>query len=390
MVFDSAFFDAGLDRRGVQSFKWEMPGMMAEGQIPLWVADMDFATAPAIVEALTRRAEHPNYGYTFVGEALPRAFCAYWQRRYGAEISPDQVGLLPSVVSGLRAGVQQFSCEGEGVIIQSPVYGPFAHAITALNRRVMDAPLVRDAAGRYHMDLALLESHLKAGARLMLLCSPHNPVSRAWDRQELEALVALLRRYQCALVADEIHADFVYALRRFVSMLAIDTEGLPMIALSAASKTFNIAGLQLASLVCRDGKLLKEIGDSLHANGVEAGNLFALTANLAAYTQADDWLDGLIAYLDGSRTLLRQELERLLPEALLSPIEATFLAWLDLRAYRKSNARLMEACRAAGVVPTDGRSFGEQAGEGFLRINFGCPRRQLMAGLDRLARAVKG
>ena len=240
------------------------------------------------------------------------------------------------------------------------------------------------------MDLAAVEEHLRQGARLMLLCNPHNPVSRAWHEEELAQLIDLLRNYGCALVSDEIHADFVYKPRGFVSALTLARPGMTVIGLAAASKTFNVAGLQQASIFCRDPELMQAISLQLHTNGVEAGNLFALAATRAAYTLCDDWLEGVLSYMDTNRQAVREELGRLLPEAILSPIEATYLAWVDLRAYQLSNAQVYARCRQALVVPSDGSFFGAKSGEGFMRLNFGCPEGQLRLGIERFAKAVKG
>lgn len=390
MAFDRAFFDAGIDRNGTQSVKWSAPGVCLTGMIPLWVADMDFAASPAITDALVNRAHHANYGYTLIEDEDMAAVCAYWQRRHGVRLSTDEVGLLPSVVSGLRVCVSQLTRPGEGVIVQPPVYGPFFNAIRDSGRVVLEAQLQCDAQGRYTMDLAAVEEHLRRGARLMLLCNPHNPVSRAWHEEELVRLIDLLGRYGCALVSDEIHADFVYSPRSFVSALTLSRPGMRVIGLAAASKTFNVAGLQQASIFCRDRELMQAISRQLHTNGVEAGNLFALVATRAAYTKCDDWLEGVLAYLDTNRQVLREELGRLLPEAVLSPIEATYLAWVDLRAYQLSNADVYDRCRQALVVPSDGSIFGKTSGEGFMRLNFGCPQTQLELGIERFAKAVKG
>ena len=390
MVFDKAFFDAGIDRSGTQSVKWSLPGLCEQGQIPLWVADMDFRSAPAIGQALLKRAQHENYGYTYFDEADGQAVCDYWLRRHEVKIKPSEVGLLPSVVTGLRVCVEQFSAPGDAVILQSPVYGPFYSAIEALDRKVADAPLVRDAQGRYQMDLNAVEDRLKEGARLMLLCSPHNPVARCYDQQELESLVALLRRYGATLVSDEIHADFVYAPRRFYSVLRMDEPGIQVVALAAASKTFNVAGLKQASIFCRDAQTMKEISHKLERSGVEAGNIFALAGTRAAYTLCDDWLDGLMVYLDQNRQLLTEQLAQLLPEAVVSPIEATYLAWVDIRAYGMDNQSAYARCKQAGMLPTQGDFFGKLAGEGYMRLNFGCPSAQLTEGLARFAKAMKG
>lgn len=390
MVFDRTFFDAGIDRSGTQSVKWSSPGITLSGAIPLWVADMDFAAAPAISQALTCRAQHANYGYTYMDDADTEAVCSYWLRHHGVKLSHAEVGLLPSVVSGLRVCITQMTGPGDGVIVQTPVYGPFFAAIKDSGRRVLEAPLFSDAQGRYTMDLTAVEQHLKEGARLMLLCSPHNPVSRAWDEEELVRLLELLKDHGCALVSDEIHADFVYKPHLFISVMTLEQPGMTIVSLASASKTYNVAGLQQASIFCRDPDLMKTISHQLHICGVEAGNVFALAATRAAYTQCDDWLTGVLAYLDDNRQLMREELERLLPEAILSPIEATYLAWVDMRAYGLSNAELYARCRKALVLPTDGTFFGKKSGEGYMRLNFGCPAAQLRTGLERFAKAVKG
>ena len=390
MQFDTSYFDAGIDRVGTNSEKWDDAAICPRGHIPLWVADMDFACAPAITQALAERAQHASYGYTFMGPEDIDAVRGFWQRRHGVTLAAEDVGLLPSVVTGLRVCVDTLTKPGDGVIIQSPVYGPFFASVRDQGRMVMDSPLLRDDNGHYTMDLAHVEEFLQAGARLMILCNPHNPVGRCWTRDELEALSALLTRYGCSLVSDEIHADFVYKPHRFTSMLALDNPPMPLVVLAAASKTFNVAGLQQSSLLCRDPELMKRISASLARNGVAAGNIFALAATRAAYTACDDWLDGLVAYLDGSREVLRAALARLLPKARLTPIEATYLGWVDMRAYGMTNEVLYQHCMEAGVVPTNGTFFGQESGEGFLRINFGCPRSQLLAGLERLANAVKG
>lgn len=388
MRFDSGFFDVGLDRMGTASVKWGLPGVFEQGMIPLWVADMDFRGCPAVTEALEKRAKHPCYGYTMITGEDRRAFCSWWQSRHGVLVEPMQIAFLPSVVSGLRVCVQEYSKPGDGVIIQTPVYGPFFASIEEAGRRVLEAPLTRGADGRFAMDLSAVEEHLKAGARLMILCNPHNPVGRAWTREELAGLTALLSAYGCALVSDEIHADFVYAPAEFTSMLAMDWE--PATVLTSASKTFNLAGLQHANIVCRDPKRLNALELRLHRAGVECGNLMALAATKAAYEQGADWLDGLLDYLNQNRAFLAARLAELLPEAVVTPSEATYLAWVDISALGFSNAEAYRRCRDAGVIPTDGTAFGKTAGEGFMRLNYGCPRSQLNEGLKRFAAALKG
>ena len=248
--------------------------------------------------------------------------------------------------------------------------------------------LRNEETGRYFLDLEAMEKALKDGAKLMMLCSPHNPVSRLWSLEELTALCRLSDKYDVPIVCDEIHADFVYKPGRFVSILNIPEGQKRAVLLCSASKTFNVAGLQQAAMVCKNPDMLKALREELSAAGVTCGNTFALLAARAAYTESDGWLDGLIEYLDGSRRLVFDLMKQYAPKARVSPIEATYLAWADMRAYGLTCEQLKEKCKAAGVAFTMGTFFGEE-GESFLRINFACPRSQLTEGIKRLGKALE-
>ncbi|MGI6690253.1 MAG: MalY/PatB family protein [Christensenellales bacterium] len=388
MPFDFSFFDQRIDRQGTNSVKWSAPGLNLDGVIPMWVADMDFACAPAIQEAIQQRAAHPSYGYTYESDECRTAFCAYWQRRHGASVLPDHMLTLPTVVSGLRACIGALTQEGDGVIIQPPVYGPFHSTIADAGRRLMEAPLRPDNRGRYSMDLDMVEQCLKNGAKIMLLCNPHNPVSRLWSADELAALSSLLIRYNAVLVSDEIHADFVYPPGSFYSMLCIEAAASHTVCLSAPSKTYNIAGLKQATLVAKDKPMRQKIAFWLQQHGVVSSNLFAMVASKAAYTACDDWLDGLIAYLNRNRTLLTSQLAHELPDAMVTPIEATYLAWVHVQPYGTDQEALMASCNRHGVLPYSGVVYGRETGAGYIRINFGCPTDQLTEGLSRFAAAM--
>lgn len=389
MKFNEEYFDEGLYRMGTRCEKWDMCRQEhGENALPLWVADMDFPSPPAVQEALLCRAAHPTYGYTEPLEDDYQALIDFWQRRHGLSLAKDEITLMPCVVTGLKLAILSLTNPGDGVIILSPVYGPFRASVECTGRKVMDALLKRQENGRYDMDLDAVERQLRAGAKLMLLCNPHNPVSRAWRREELEALLALLRRYNVPLVSDEIHADFVYAPHSFVPLLSLAQEG--VVSLCAASKTFNLAGLQQASCLCKDTAIRKRFRQEIDKAGVRSGNIFALEATRAAYNEGDAWLDGLLAYLDGSRALLAELVREYLPKAVLTPMEATYLGWLDLRAYAPTSDELMRKALAAGIVFTSGTFFGQETGDGYLRINIGCPRKYIREGIRRLGMALKG
>ena len=386
MKFDREYFDAGLYRMGTRCEKWdEARKDHGEDILPLWVADMDFPSPPAVQEAILKRAAHPTYGYTAELEDDHQALIDFWQRRHGLTVEADWLTLMPCVVTGIKAAILALTQPEDKVIITSPVYGPFRMSVAATGRTLADAPMTCDENGRYSMDLAAVEAQLQQGAKMMVLCNPHNPVSRAWAKEELVALVELLDKYNAVLVSDEIHADFVYAPHTFHPILSITQKN--VLSLCAASKTFNLAGLQQACCICPDEKIRNAFRDEMNKAGVRAGNIFALEATRAAYNEGDAWLDGLMAYLDGNRQHLAAMVAEHLPKAVLTPMEATYLGWLDLRAYGYTSEELGERTLANGVMFTGGKFFGDN-GEGFLRINIGCPRANITEGILRLKKAL--
>ena len=386
MKFDREYFDAGLYRMGTRCEKWdEARKDHGEDILPLWVADMDFPSPPAVQEAILKRAAHPTYGYTAELEDDHQALIDFWQRRHSLTVEADWLTLMPCVVTGIKAAILALTQPEDKVIITSPVYGPFRMSVAATGRTLADAPMTCDENGRYSMDLAAVEAQLQQGAKMMVLCNPHNPVSRAWAKEELVALVALLDKYNALLVSDEIHADFVYAPHTFHPILSITQKN--VLSLCAASKTFNLAGLQQACCICPDEKIRNAFRDEMNKAGVRAGNIFALEATRAAYNEGDAWLDGLMAYLDGNRQHLAAMVAEHLPKAVLTPMEATYLGWLDLRAYGYTSEELGERTLANGVMFTGGKFFGDN-GEGFLRINIGCPRANITEGILRLKKAL--
>ena len=388
MKFDREYFDAGLYRMGTRCEKWdEARKDHGEDILPLWVADMDFPSPPAVQEAILKRAAHPTYGYTAELEDDHQALIDFWQRRHSLTVEADWLTLMPCVVTGIKAAILALTQPEDKVIITSPVYGPFRMSVAATGRTLADAPMTCDENGRYSMDLAAVEAQLQQGAKMMVLCNPHNPVSRAWAKEELVALVELLDKYNALLVSDEIHADFVYEPHTFHPILSITQKN--VLSLCAASKTFNLAGLQQACCICPDEKIRNAFRDEMNKAGVRAGNIFALEATRAAYNEGDAWLDGLMAYLDGNRQHLAAMVAEHLPKAVLTPMEATYLGWLDLRAYGFNDEQLRERTIAAGVMFTGGKFFGDN-GDGFLRINIGCPRRYLTEGVLRLKKALEG
>ncbi len=391
MMYNDAWFDEPIDRRGTACEKWD--GLMGrEGRElnPMWVADMDFRCPKEVTDALAARAAHPVYGYTAETATAVRAMLDFMERRHGLRLNEANQTMMPCVVTGLRAAVLAFTEPGDRVIVQPPVYGPFYASVRDNGREVAECPLFRDEKGRYTMDLAAVEDACRAGARMMFLCNPHNPVGRAWTEDELKALTGLLERYGVLLVSDEIHEDFVFERGAFVPVLRLaQSEDARVLSLTSASKTFNLAGLQQAVAFSRNAALLDKLKAAMHAVGVVQGNIFGMTATEAAFAHGDEWLDAMLAYIRRGEQIFRAELTARLPKAVLSPLEATYLGWIDLRAYGFGTAELIKRCRASGVEFTPGTFFGEKAGDGFLRINLACPHERVRLAARQLESAVK-
>ena len=390
MAMDKAFFDAGVNRIGTDCEKWD--GMIAATQdpdmIPMWVADMDFRSAPAIEEALAGVLSWGTWGYTINGGRDAKALCDYWARRHDMVFAPENVAMSPCVVTGLRIAVRTLTQEGDGVLINPPVYGPFFASIRENGRKIVESPLIREEDGRYRMNLADMENKLASReAKAVMICSPHNPCGRAWEAQELQAVISLCVKYGVPLICDEIHADFVYAPAKHRCILSFDGAKDVAVMLCAASKTFNVAGLQQSSIVCLNPDMLEKMKREMDAAGVKSGNAFALAATRAAYTSCDEWLDGLKDYLAANRDYAAGYIAEHMPRIAVTPLEATYLMWLDCRALALEQPALMEKIAAAHVKVNDGLFFGE-IGRGFIRLNIACPRAQLECALERLKAAL--
>lgn len=384
MKFNAAYFDAGIKRKGTHCSKWD--GMLAQfgdpEMIPLWVADMDFPSAPAIQKAVKRVADQGTWGYPVSGREDAEALCSFWKRRHDTEILPEQVLMAPCVVSGMHIALHAMTKPGEGVLIMPPVYGPFSMSVKDCERPLVESLLLHEG-NTWKMDFEDIEEKLKAGlAKAVMLCSPHNPCGRAWTRTELETLMQLCRRYHVGLISDEIHADFVLGGIRHVSVLDLSTEEDPVIMLCAASKTFNVAGLQQSAIVVKGEALREQVRTEIARSGVTSGNAFSLEATKAAYTQCDEWLDGLLLYLEDNRKLVYEALKEW-PHVHVSELEATYLMWIDCRELGLEQQELMDRIHSCHVHVNDGLFFGE-AGRGFIRLNIACPRAQLAEGLRRL------
>lgn len=384
-------FDKIVDRTGTESLKWVYPRkvLKVEDAIPMWVADMDFEAPPAVVEAISRRAAHGIYGYPLVPPSFWQSAIDWLKRRHGWVVRKDWMAKTPGIVPALNYCVRAFTKPGDGVIIQTPVYFPFYNSVENNGRRVVWNPLRFDGR-RYTMDLEDLERKITAPGQMLILCSPHNPVGRVWTREELEALGRIVVARDLLVISDEIHADLVYRGHRHHALASLSLELADRtVTCIAPSKTFNIPGLSTAAVVSSHPDLLKRFKDEAERAGFELGQIFGIVGFEAAYTHGEDWLDELLPYLEANVDLLEKFLEERVPGVRLIRPEGTYLALLDCRGLGLEPAALNDFfLKKARVYFSDGTTFGREL-EGFVRINFGCPRSLLREALGRIEKAVK-
>lgn len=383
-------FDHVINRTGSHSVKYdERQAVFGRPDIiPLWVADMDFAAPPAITEALIERARHPIYGYTHFPDSLYETMINWVQQRHGWTIQREWITFCPGVVPALNAAVMAFTNVGDSVIIQPPVYHPFYSAITNNTRELLLNPL-RLEGGRYTMDFDHL-AQCAQQANLLLLCSPHNPVGRVWDQQELASLLEIAEKYKLLIVSDEIHADLIYPGGKHYVTAAMAENSSNVITAVSPSKTFNIPGLGLSALIIPDERQRAKMTQTFDTMHVSASNPFSIAAFEAAYREGEPWLEALLNYLQSTRDAVEEYLTNHLPAIKLIKPQGTYLLWLDCRGLGMNDAQLKDFfVYAAGIGMNPGTQFGAVEGSGFMRLNIGAPREIIMTALQQIQRAWK-
>jgi cystathionine beta-lyase len=382
MTFD---FDRIVDRRDTDSNKWQKYG---PDVLPLWVADMDIPSPPAVVEALRARVAHEMFGYLAERNPLPEVIAERMRKRYGWSVSPEAVTLLPGVIPGLNVAARAVARPGDGLLIQTPAYPPIQRVAGNTGLVRQEHELARQPDGRYVVDLDGFARAIDGRTRVFLLCSPHNPVGRLFTPAELAGMAETCLRRDLVIVADEIHGDLVLDGARHVPIASLAPEvEQRTITLVAPSKTFNLPGLKCAAAIIPNAAL-RERFVAARADLVQVPNVLGYTAALAAYRDGDPWLEGLLRHLEGNRDALVRGVRERLTGVAISPPEATYLAWLDCRAAAiPGGDPFTFFLERARVALNDGQTFG-RGGAGFVRLNFACPRPMLMEGLARLERAL--
>ncbi|PWI54172.1 MalY/PatB family protein [Sulfoacidibacillus thermotolerans] len=384
-------FDEIVERIHTGSLKWDgLEALFGEKNLlPLWVADMDFRAPEEVISALHTRVEHGVFGYQAPQEELDQAIIDWWNTRHHFAIERDWLVHCPGVVPSLSLSVQTFTDPNDSIVIQPPVYPPFFKVIKENGRLAVNNPL-QLIEGQYKMDFDHLAQQFEKGAKMLILCNPHNPVGRVFNREELDTLGKLCEHYGVTVLSDEIHGDLVYPPHVHTPFASVREEFLSFsITFAAPSKTFNIAGLHASYAIIPNPTLRKTFIKALDRLGLRMQNVLSSAAMQAAYRFGAPWLNELLVYLQDNLIFLQHELQSRLPEITMQIPQGTYLAWLDCRKLGLSTDELSTfMVRQAGLALNSGAAFGIE-GEGFMRLNIACPRSTLQRAIDQLEHAVK-
>jgi cystathionine beta-lyase len=384
-------FDTIIKRSATHSMKWDSAQRRigVSDVLPMWVADMDFKAPQPVIDALRQRVEHGIYGYAEKPDSYYEAVISWQKKRFNWDIAREWILFTPGVVTALCMAIQTFTLPGDRVIIQPPVYYPFFDIIRDNNRIVLNNPLkIED--NRYVMDLDHLEKVIDEKTKMMILCSPHNPTGRVWLREELAEVSQICRKHGIILLSDEIHSDLVMKGHTHIPTATLSDETADFVmTCNAPTKTFNLAGLEVAYAIIPDRNLRHRLQNTLRQTGLMLSNMFGIVALETAYNQGEEWLSQLLDYLQDNFDFLLSFTKANMPRVKVFPLEGTYLVWLDFRSYNLSDKDLNEVLlHEAKVWLVDGPRFGP-GGEGFQRLNIGCPRETLRKGLVQIAQALK-
>ncbi|WP_306571621.1 MalY/PatB family protein [Segatella buccae] len=382
-------FDTVINRRGTNSYKWDI--VKEEDVIPLWVADMDFKAAPAILEALKKRVEHGVFGYTLVPDSYYEAIINWFARRHNWQIDRSWIIYTTGVVPAVSCAIKALTLPGEKVLIQTPDYNCFFSSIKNNGCEVAENELVR-RGDSYEVDFEDFERQCAdEKTTVFLLCNPHNPAGRVWTKEELERMNDICLAHGVRVISDEIHCELVMPGHRFTPFAAIsDACRDNSVVLNSPTKAFNIAGLQIANIICADPAMRRRIDRAVNINEVCDVNPFGVVALQAAYNESEEWLDSLNHYILGNYLALKEFIAKELPRLEVARLEGTYLAWVDIKATGLTSDEAYEKLMKEGrVYVNSGTMYGRRAGEGYLRINLACPRATLLEGMKRMGGVLR-
>lgn len=378
-------FDTLIDRKNTNSLKWDL----FDTQLPMWVADMDFKVAPEIQKALTKRVNHGVFGYAVAPDAYYESYINWWQRRHNMLMEKDEIlfsiGVMPSISSIIR----ELTEENDSILIQTPVYHVFFYVIQDNNRKVLENELNYDG-NNYHINFEDLEEKLsRKDTKMMLLCNPHNPVGKIWNKEELQKIDLLCKKHDVILVSDEIHCDLINPGKHYIPFENITSNNENVITCLAPTKTFNIAGIQSSIIHITNKKLYEKVQKRLRTDDSTQINVFSIVATITAFNECEDWLNQLNEYIYQNKLIVDEFLKKEIPEIKLVPSEATYLLWLDCTQLNINSKDFNQYLNdTQGLYLSPGIQFGT-VGNQFLRLNIACPKELLLNGLNRLKKAVK-
>ncbi len=387
MAHDSYNFDVYIDRHNTNSRKWEgMKDMFGRNDLfPMWIADMDFKTPREVIDAIKLRADHGIFGYTFRPGTFYDAIIKWVKKRHGLDIKREWIVDSAGVVSALTIAVLSYTKPGDEVIVQPPVYYPFFRILKNNGREIVNNPL-KYAQNFYSMDFDDLEQKIGKRTKMIILCSPHNPVGRVWKKDELEKVGKICAEKGIIIASDEIHSDFVYPSHIHTPVASLGFAD-HTVTFMAPNKTFNLAGIPSSIAIIPDEKMRIEFENTLENLDVETSNIFSITATEAAYRYGEEWFNALLKYLEGNLNFLRSFINEKMPDVRLVEPEGTYLTWLDFSKSGLSNADLDDLLvNRAGVALDNGKLFGP-GGSGFQRMNIAMPRSLLEEGLMKIFKA---
>lgn len=382
-------FDEIIERRNTNSMKWDhLKAVYQDADLwPMWVADMDFRAPEPVMNALDDVTRHGIFGYHHPPHSLRIAIQDWTSRRFGWDVQPENMTFTPGVVPAIHHLINVYSNEGDGIIIQTPVYHPFFALLRSNQRTLLENRLLQRENGKYDIDFDDLESQMKKGAKILILCSPHNPVGRVWSESELSKVAELCARYEVTVISDEIHADLVLQGNHTPFAKLEAAKDLQVATCMAPSKTFNLAALQLSYVIFNDKNMQKKFEQQMKQHFMGIGNPYSSAAAEAAYRHGEAWLEALLTYIQGNVDYVQERLQQEMPSIHAAKPEATYLMWLDFRELGLTQDDLQNWLRNEGrIALNDGHTFGK-AGSGFARMNVATPREHVVEGMNRLKTA---
>ena len=378
-------FDQIIDRRSTESIKWQR---FSTDVLPMWVADMDFRSPEPVIEALHKRVAHGVFGYGGGPEGLRNAIQIHLSKRHSWDVLDDHIKFISGVVTGFTHAIYSLTEPGDPIMIQTPAYPPFLLSPEESNRKLVVNELIQQADGRYIIDFDDFEAKAASGVKLFILCNPHNPTGRVFSLEELTKMAEICLRHDIVICSDEIHADLVFSENHHIPIASLALEiSQKTVTYFAPSKTFNLAGLSTSVYVAQSPEMRETLSQSMRML-LGHPNIMGLNAALAAYQQGGDWLDQVLVYLETNRDILVDFVATKLPSTKMCTPEGTYLGWLDCRDLDLGMSPQTFFLEHAKVGLNDGSDFGK-AGEGFVRLNFGCPRALLLQGLTRMQTALR-